>query len=404
MIEKLKKLQNEHFLDQYVSSPTHIDGGVLDLVLCNNAAVIHSYQTIRPLRSTSDHFVVEFNTPLLCVLNEEDEGPRQMLAVLDNLNFYSNDINWEEMSATITKLVESVDFSALTPNEHLQQLMKIIIDVAYKFVPARKSARKGSRTKIPRERRILMRKRRKLLDQLEQTESDKKKEAIREKLIRIELLLRKSHSDDRSRKEQLAVKAIKTNSKYFFSYAKQFSSTRSSIGPLLNEFNEYTASSSKMANLLSAQYSAVFSTPVDSPYYALQEDINGESITDIDFTEQDIIDAIDELKNASASGPDGLSAILLKRCKESLSKPLFQLWRKCLNRGITPCKLKEAHIIPIHKGGHQGLASNYRPVALTSHLIKLFEKVIRKYIVQFLEENNKFNDGQQRFSKWAIMH
>ena len=404
MIEKLKKLQNEHFLDQYVSSPTHIDGGVLDLVLCNNAAVIHSYQTIRPLRSTSDHFVVEFNTPLLCVLNEEDEGPRQMLAVLDNLNFYSNDINWEEMSATITKLVESVDFSALTPNEHLQQLMKIIIDVAYKFVPARKSARKGSRTKIPRERRILMRKRRKLLDQLEQTESDKKKEAIREKLIRIELLLRKSHSDDRSRKEQLAVKAIKTNSKYFFSYAKQFSSTRSSIGPLLNEFNEYTASSSKMANLLSAQYSAVFSTPVDSPYYALQEDMNGESITDIDFTEQDIIDAIDELKNASASGPDGLSAILLKRCKESLSKPLFQLWRKCLNRGITPCKLKEAHIIPIHKGGHQGLASNYRPVALTSHLIKLFEKVIRKYIVQFLEENNKFNDGQQRFSKWAIMH
>ncbi len=120
-------------------------------------------------------------------------------------------------------------------------------------------------------------------------------------------------------------------------------------------------------------------------------------MTDIDFSEQDIIDAIDEIKNNAASGPDGLAAIFLKKCKISLSKPLFQLWRKCLDRGITPCKLKEAHIIPIYKGGHQGLAVNYRPVALTSHLIKIFEKVIRKYIVKFLEENNKLNDSQHGF-------
>ena len=64
---------------------------------------------------------------------------------------------------------------------------------------------------------------------------------------------------------------------------------------------------------------------------------------------------------------------------------------------MTPGKLKEAHIIPIHKGGHQGLAANYRPVALTSHIIKVFEKVVRNSIVQFLEDNNKFNDGQHGF-------
>ena len=62
-------------------------------------------------------------------------------------------------------------------------------------------------------------------------------------------------------------------------------------------------------------------------------------------------------------------------------------------------KLKEAHIIPIHKGGHQGLAANYRPVALTSHLIKIFEKVICNYIVQFMEENDKFNPANMGFAK-----
>ena len=110
-----------------------------------------------------------------------------------------------------------------------------------------------------------MRKRRKLMERLAQAPSEVKKESVRGKLVKIELLLQKSHSDCRSRKEQLAVKAIKSNAKYFFTYAKQFSSTRSSIGPLLNEVNEYTASSSKMANLLSAQYSSVFSEPKDSP-------------------------------------------------------------------------------------------------------------------------------------------
>ena len=63
-------------------------------------------------------------------------------------------------------------------------------------------------------------------------------------------------------------------------------------------------------------------------------------------------------------------------------------------------KLKEAHIIPIHKEGHHGLAGSYRRpvgIALTSHIIKVFQKVVRKRIVQFLEDNNKFNNGQHGF-------
>ena len=275
--------------------------------------------------------------------------------------------------------------------------MNILIEVAYKYIPTKRTAGKGTRTRIPRERRILMRKRRKLMEKYKQCASENKQESIKIKLVNIELLLQKSHADCRSRKEQLALKAIKTNPKYFFSYAKQFSSTRSSIGPLLNEVNEYTASSTKMANLLSAQYSSVFSTPKDSPYFTMEEEVNSVELTDVTFSEQDIIDAIDELKNSSASGPDGISAIFLKKCKSALSKPLHRLWRKCLDQGITPSKLKEANIIPIHKGGHQGLAANYRPVALTSHLVKIFEKVIRNYIVEFMEANMKFNFSQHGF-------
>ena len=36
-------------------------------------------------------------------------------------------------------------------------------------------------------------------------------------------------------------------------------------------------------------------------------------------------------------------------------------------------------------------------MALTSHLIKLFERVLRKHIVAYMEEHNLFNPGQHGF-------
>ena len=53
--------------------------------------------------------------------------------------------------------------------------------------------------------------------------------------------------------------------------------------------------------------------------------------------------------------------------------------------------------MPIHKGGSKGEAKNYRPVALTSHIVKIFEKVLRKHIVAHLEENGLLNPGQHGF-------
>ena len=234
--------------------------------------------------------------------------------------------------------------------------------------------------------------------QMESANTSTHQAQIREKLVITELLLQKSHSEARERKEQLAVKAIKTNPRYFFSYAKQFSLTKTKIGPLLNDSNELTSSSREMANILSKQYSSVFSSPsTSSPVLTVEENAEIPTLTDITFTKQDIVDAIDELSNTSSSGPDGLAAIFLKKCKLSIAQPLYGLWRDCLDKGITPAKLKEGHIIPIHKGGHQGVAANYRPIALTSHLVKIFEKVIRNKLVEFFQDNHLFNDTQHGF-------
>ena len=46
------------------------------------------------------------------------------------------------------------------------------------------------------------------------------------------------------------------------------------------------------------------------------------------------------------------------------------------------------------KGGFRADPAQFRPVALTSHLIKTFERVVRKVLVRHLEESGVFPDGQ----------
>ena len=222
---------------------------------------------------------------------------------------------------------------------------------------------------------------------------------IKRKLINIELLLQQSYRASSLTEEHKATSAIKTNPKYFFAYAKKYSKLKSKIGPLLNERNEYTSSSREMANLLKLQYETVFSEPLLNSVYADQALSAKQWLTDIDFTENDIIDAIKEISATSSSGPDGFPAVYLKQCKTEIAKPLYIIWRKALDLGITPTALLIAHIIPIHKGDHRGVPANYRPIALTSHLVKIFEKVIRNKIVAYFEANNLFNPSQHGFRK-----
>lgn len=73
------------------------------------------------------------------------------------------------------------------------------------------------------------------------------------------------------------------------------------------------------------------------------------------------------------------------------------LWRLSLDQGVIPPALLLVLISPVHKGGSKGIPANYRPVALTSHITKMFERVIRKWLVPHLEENDLLPDGQNGF-------
>ena len=120
-------------------------------------------------------------------------------------------------------------------------------------------------------------------------------------------------------------------------------------------------------------------------------------ISDIDFTDYELAEAMNELSTNATPGPDGFPAILLKKCRKALAPPLARIWRQSMSNGEIPTTCKSATIIPIHKGKSRAVPKNYKPVALTSHLIKIFEKVVGTKLLDFMQENNLFSYSQHGF-------
>ena len=118
---------------------------------------------------------------------------------------------------------------------------------------------------------------------------------------------------------------------------------------------------------------------------------------DILFSPNDIEAELYELNPGSAFGPDGWSAYLLRKHRKAFAKPIYLIWRKSLDTGVMPEGINLAHIVPLFKGGDKSLAKIYRPVSLTSHITKTFERVLRKIIVQHLVKNQLFNNSQHGF-------
>ena len=136
-----------------------------------------------------------------------------------------------------------------------------------------------------------------------------------------------------------------------------------------------------MADLLQKQYSSVFSDPnadgLDSE--ASKVSAAESFLSDIPVTEKDMTDAMQEL-NPWSSGPDcEIPAKILRDCRVVLCVPLTILWKQSLASGYIPETFKQQFIAPIYKKDSKTDPANYRPVSLTSHIIKIFERVIRKY-------------------------
>ena len=183
-----------------------------------------------------------------------------------------------------------------------------------------------------------MKKRERHRQQYKKATTQARRETSFTKLTEIETKLQESYATQDRREEDKAVEAIKTNPKYFYSFASRRGKSHNPIGPLTDEEGNHVSEPKEMANILSKQYKSAFSTPMPNPPIPNPDQLT--CISDISFTQEQMMKAIDEVSSNSAPGPDRFPAILLKKCKEELCDPLCLMWRKSLDIGEIPDVLK----------------------------------------------------------------
>ncbi len=81
-----------------------------------------------------------------------------------------------------------------------------------------------------------------------------------------------------------------------------------------------------------------------------------------------------------AAGPDGITGRVLRSCADQLAGLLLPSLMSPLLPSVIPTSFKKSVIIPVPKNSKPSCLNDYRPVALTSIVMKVFERLLKKHI------------------------
>ena len=113
----------------------------------------------------------------------------------------------------------------------------------------------------------------------------------------------------------------------------------------------------------------------------------------------EVAELLSSLDTTKASGPDNISARMLKETARSIAPSVTNLFNHCLRNGTLPYMWKCSHVVPIPKGKEMDQVGNYRPISFLSILSKVLETHIANLIRDHLLTTNHPFVNQWGFQK-----
>ena len=104
-----------------------------------------------------------------------------------------------------------------------------------------------------------------------------------------------------------------------------------------------------------------------------------------------------DLNPHKAAGPDQIKPLVLQKLCDVIAPILQVIFQRSLNTGRVSKDLSTAFVCPLFKKGDTSLASNYRPISLTSILCKMLEHVVTTNIVSHMDKYYLLYDLQHGF-------
>ncbi len=104
------------------------------------------------------------------------------------------------------------------------------------------------------------------------------------------------------------------------------------------------------------------------------------SSTSLTLQQHQVRSELRKVNTRKASEPDGVPGKVLSVCADQLSGILIKILNLSLTKAIIPTCLKMSVVIPVSKTTTDCSLNSFRPIALTSVLMKCFERLVLRHI------------------------
>ena len=152
--------------------------------------------------------------------------------------------------------------------------------------------------------------------------------------------------------------------------------------------------------MLNSFFSTCFNPafPPLSPSNVSTSSTCGVSSTDnLLCTDEEVYGMLSSLDISKASGPNGVSARMLKMTAEFIAPSVCKLFNISLQTGRVPQGWKQSIIVPVPKTSAACTLDNYRPVSLLSVLSKVLERHMYGIITNSLQNFHPLAESQWGF-------
>ena len=134
---------------------------------------------------------------------------------------------------------------------------------------------------------------------------------------------------------------------------------------------------------------------------------SSESTDDSHFspiTVEEVSKLFSKCKVGKACGPDNLCTRILKECSVELAPVFCKLFNLCLEKETLPDIWKLSAISPLPKTANPKCSNDFRPIALTSVVMKIFEQIIKSRLLSHIVlDEHQFAYKKNRSTKDACI-
>ena len=391
---------SRHCLEQWVCETTFPrSGSILDLVMTPNDQTIENLSVEKELFQGKgfDHYAVcfEINTSF-----NTNETPRTRRVKTKK--------NWDNFK----RLLIEARIMETCPKDNVDKMTKYIvtkIQEAYDEAIPLVLVKPGLMCYLQKETKAYIKKQTRLRSRLRKLINEGKEGSpayldVKSKLDFIDKCVDHKIKSDRQHYQIRRLEISKEKNKNLFAHVKEAKSKPSVniIGPVNDSEGNLKTSDQGIADAFSSLMGEQLKSDEtvninwDRPHPESPVPWN-KSISCLFVGKGAILKQIKKSRKNAAEGPDGISMEVFSVAKNILIDPLVALFNLINQTGDVPQHFKEARVRMLYKKGEKSEMLHYRPLAMSNHIAKLWERVVNCELIDHLEKNGLLSQFQFGF-------